>query len=142
MYLIDKKGEIEPRDVGSYIGLLVNQQPVVVTCKSWIEGINEYKDLKLGNVNDRKEGHNSKTSIIFIYKSEEDEKKDILSKVSIYDKLWYHDMLYKYPRPNDFKFSKLPQINRFIEIIDDEIRKNNYNDLNQTKRKYIMILFL
>lgn len=88
MYLIDKKGEIEPRDVGSYIGLLVNQQPVVVTCKSWIEGINEYKDLKLGNVNDRKEGHNSKTSIIFIYKSEEDEKKDILSKVSIYDKLW------------------------------------------------------
>lgn len=88
MYLIDKNGEFEPRNNGAYIGVLVNGQPVVVTCKSWVEGINEYKNLKLGNIEDRKEGHNSKTSIIFIYKSEEDEKNHALSKVSIYDKLW------------------------------------------------------
>lgn len=88
MYLIDKNEEIDPRTTGSYIGVLVNQQPIVVTCRSWVEGINEYKNLELGNIKDRKEGHNSKTSIIFIYKSEEDEKNGILSKVSIYDKLW------------------------------------------------------
>lgn len=50
---------------------------------------------------------------------DEGELDEIGFSVSIYDKLWYHDMLYKYPRPNDFKFSKLPQINRFIELWGD-----------------------
>ncbi len=88
MFLIDKKEDFNPREKGSYIGVLINNQPVVVTCRSWTEGINEYKNLKLGNLDDRKTGHNTKTSIIFIYKSEEEQNKGILSKVSIYDKLW------------------------------------------------------
>ncbi len=36
---------------------------------------------------------------------DEGELDEIGFSVSIYDKLWYHDMLYKYPRPNDFKFT-------------------------------------
>ncbi|MDE6285071.1 MAG: DUF4026 domain-containing protein [Bacilli bacterium] len=88
MYLIDHKGDIEPYGVGAYIGSLVNGYPVVVTCKSWTEGILEYKKLRLGNLKDREKGHNSKTSIIFLYKSEEDEKQGVLSKVSIYNDLW------------------------------------------------------
>ena len=55
---------------------------------------------------------------------DEGELDEIGFSVSIYDKLWYHDMLYKYPRPNDFKFSKLPQINRFIEFWGD----SNYSE--------------
>lgn len=41
---------------------------------------------------------------------------EIRFDVSIYDKLWLCDLFYKYPKPNDFKFVKLPQINRFIEF--------------------------
>lgn len=55
---------------------------------------------------------------------DEGELDEIGFSVSIYDKLWYRDMLYKYPRPNDFKFSKLPQINRFIEFWGD----SNYSE--------------
>ena len=47
---------------------------------------------------------------------EEGEVDEIGFNYAIYDKLWYNDMFYKYPQPNDYKFNKLPQINRFIEI--------------------------
>lgn len=39
--------------------------------------------------------------------------------VEIYKRLWKQDMRYKYPEPDDFKFTKLPQINRFIELFGD-----------------------
>lgn len=84
-YLIDKNGKYEK---SAYIGILSNRQPIVVTCISWIKGLNEYKNLKLGNIEDRQQGHNSKTSIIFIYKSEEDEKQDKMTKVSEFNNLW------------------------------------------------------
>ena len=88
MYLIDKDRDLDPRSSEAYIGVLINNQPVVVTCRSWTESISQYKNLKLGTLDDRKNGHNSKTSVIFIYKSEEDENKGVLSKVSLYDDLW------------------------------------------------------
>lgn len=53
------------------------------------------------------------------YEPDEGELDEIRFDISIYDKLWYQDMIYKYPKPNDFKFSKLPQINRFIEFFGD-----------------------
>lgn len=94
MYLIDKNGELDPRNESAYIGILINRDPIVVTCKSWTEGIKEYKKLNLGNIKDRQDGHNSKTSIIFLYKSEEDEKKGKISKVSVYDTLWEDNPLF------------------------------------------------
>lgn len=84
-YLIEKKEEYKN---SAYIGLLSNRQPVVVTYLPWTKGINEYKNLNLGNIEDRKDGHNSKTSIIFIYKNEQDEKQEKLTKVSEFNKLW------------------------------------------------------
>lgn len=93
MYLIDKK-DFNPFETGAYIGCLINGTPVVTTCKSWVEGIYEYKNLSLGGLKDRANGHNSKTSIIFLYQSEEDEKNKVLSKVSIYDKLWGDNPLF------------------------------------------------
>lgn len=84
-YLIDKKEEFRG---SAYIGMLSNKQPIVVTCESWTKGLKEYKNLELGNVKDRKKGHNSKTSIIFIYKNEEDEKNKKLTKVSEFNELW------------------------------------------------------
>jgi len=84
-YLIDKK-ENNPKS--AYIGLLSNKQPVVATYISWTNGLSEYKNLKLGNISDRKDGHNSKTSIIFVYKSEEDEKQGKFTKVSEFNDKW------------------------------------------------------
>lgn len=84
-YLIDKKEEFRG---SAYIGMLSNKQPIVVTCESWTKGLKEYKNLELGNVKDRKKGHNSKTSIIFIYKNQEDEKNKKLTKVSEFNELW------------------------------------------------------
>lgn len=94
MYLLDKKEPFEPRYNGAYIGNLINGNPIVVTCVPWMEGIKEYKKLKLGNAADRKNGHNSKTSIIFLYTSEEEENKHILNKVSIYEDLWSQNPLF------------------------------------------------
>lgn len=94
MYLIDKKEEEEPYWNGTYIGRLINDYPVVVTCIPWIDGISEYKRLKLGGAKDRQSGHNTKTSILFLYTSEQDEKNRVLSKVSIYDKLWGENPLF------------------------------------------------
>lgn len=54
------------------------------------------------------------------YTEPEDGDKDEISfNISVYDQLWLHDMFYKYAMPEDFKFSKLPQINRFIELFAD-----------------------
>lgn len=90
-YLIDKNGQF---DGSAYIGVLVNRQPVVVTYVSWTKGIQEYKKLTLGDEKDRKNGHNSKTSIIFLYKSEEDEKASKLTKVSEFNELWGDNPLF------------------------------------------------
>ncbi|MCI9279593.1 MAG: DUF4026 domain-containing protein [Bacilli bacterium] len=88
MYLIDKKSEVDPRNNGAYIGRLINGYPVVVTCKSWIEGLKEYKKIDLGGEKDRQSGHNSWTSIVFLYKSEKDEEKGKVSKITDYNQLW------------------------------------------------------
>ncbi len=84
-YLIDKS---EENVESAYIGFLSDKQPIVVTCVPWTRGIKEYKNLVLGNIKDRQDGHNSKTNIIFLYKSEEDEKQNKYTKVSSFDELW------------------------------------------------------
>lgn len=87
-YLLDNNKDFDPRKDIAYIGLLTGNIPVVATCRSWTEALNEYKSLELGGEKDRQEAHNSKTSPIFLYKSPEDMKKGKLSKVNEYDKLW------------------------------------------------------
>lgn len=84
MYLIDKKDD----STSDYIGRLINGAPIVATYLSWPDALKHYKHIKLGGKEDRKTGHNSTTSVIFLYTSEEDEKNNIVSKISIYDKLW------------------------------------------------------
>ncbi len=94
MYLVDKKEKFDPLFNGAYIGRLINGYPIVVTCVPWTEGIFEYRKLHMGNIKDRDNGHNTKTSIIFLYTSEEDENNHRLKKVSLYDKLWGDNPLF------------------------------------------------
>ncbi len=60
--------------------------------------------------------------------------------LSIFDKLWFRDMFYQYPKPTEFKYSKLPQINRFIEIFADS--NNSETDitsfLSESENRFIL----
>lgn len=93
-YLIDKKDEFNPRNDSAYIGVLSNGEPVVATSLSWTKALSYYPKLKLGNLKDRKNGHNTFSSVIFLYTCEEDEKEHKLSKVSVYDKLWVDNPIF------------------------------------------------
>ncbi len=124
MYLLDKKEKIEPNLNGVYIGNLENGYPIVVTCVSWTKGILEYKKLALGGIKDRKEGHNSKTSIVFVYKNEKDEKNKKLSKVSIYDKLLGENPLLFFSDEETSRMKKLA-IERFGYVKKAYSDKNN-----------------
>lgn len=86
-YLLENIGKFDPYSESAYIGRLINGQPIVVACLPWVSALKEYKKLKLGNADDRKEGHNSKTSVIFVYKTENDEKNKRISKLSDYNGL-------------------------------------------------------
>lgn len=126
MYLIDKNGELDPRVESAYIGILVSRDPIVVTCKSWTEGLKEYKKLDLGGLKDRKDGHNSKTSIIFLYKNEEDEKKGKLSKVSVYDEMWGDNPIF-FISDNETARMKALAMERFNYV--REYSKNSDNQI-------------
>lgn len=55
-----------------------------------------------------------------VYEEPKEGDFDIINvDIKIFDRLWKSDLKYKYPRPNDFKYAKLPQINKFIEIFSD-----------------------
>lgn len=71
-----------------YIGRIEDDIPIVVTYVPWTKALDEYNDLALGGYEDRKDGHNSRTSLIFAYKNERDEKLCNYSKIDIYDNLW------------------------------------------------------
>lgn len=124
MYLVDKKEGFEPRYNGAYIGHLINGYPVVATCVSWTEGILEYRKLHQGGIKDRQDGHNTKSSIIFLYKSEEDENNKVLSKVSIYDKLWGENPLFFFSTEETNRMALLAR-ERFSYVKDNFLKNDN-----------------
>lgn len=91
MYLIDKT---EEHPGGDYIGRLINGMPIVTTCVSWVDALKYYKNIKNGGKDDRKNGHNSRSSVIFLYTSEENENNNVYSKVSEFDSLWGDNPLF------------------------------------------------
>lgn len=121
-YLIDKKEEF---DGSAYIGLLVNKQPVVATYVSWTKGLKEYKKLNLGNENDRKDGHNSKTSIIFLYKNEKDEKHNVFTKVSEFNHLWGENPIFFISNEETSRMKELA-IERFDYVKEEFKNKDNH----------------
>lgn len=124
MYLIDKQEYFEPRYNGAYIGRLINGYPVVVTCAPWTDGILEYKKAKLGNIKDRENGHNTKTSIIFLYTSEEEENNRILKKVSLYDELWGENPIFFYSDAETDRMRDLAR-ERFAFVKENFKNKDN-----------------
>lgn len=120
-YLIDKK---EKYYNSAYIGLLYNRQPIVVTYLPWTKGIKEYRNLTLGNTKDRQETHNSKTSIIFMYKSEKDEKKGKLTKISEFNNLWGDNPIF-FISNEETKIMKELAMERFYMVKEQANKKEN-----------------
>ena len=78
-YLID---HITEKIDSAYIGRFYDGSPLVVTRLLWTEGLQQYKDLELGGMDDRKDMHNSLTSILFSFTSEENENNGVYTKIS------------------------------------------------------------
>lgn len=120
-YLIEKKKKFNN---SAYIGMLSNRQPVVVTYLPWTKGLREYRKLSLGSSEDRENGHNSKTSIIFMYKSEEDEKNGKLTKVSEFDKLWGDNPIFFISNEETARMKELA-MERFNFVKEESNKKEN-----------------
>ena len=93
-HLLDKDDRTSEPGVGVYIGMLNDRLPIVATYVSWTKALDEYRSLVLGSADDREEGHNGRTAPVFIYTSEDDEKKGRLRKVSEYDSMWGENPLF------------------------------------------------
>lgn len=121
-YLIDKN---EDFNGSAYIGLLINRQPVVVTYVSWTKGIKEYNDLSLGGASDREEGHNSRTSVVFLYKSEEDENNKKFTKVSEYNNLWGDNPIFFISNEETERMKSLA-MERFYFVKEEAEKEENH----------------
>lgn len=86
--LLDENNPVEDDDgneIGEetiHIGVFYNGEPIVATSKKWINALKYYPKDILGGIEDRKDSHNSKTNILFLYGSEEDFNKKRLRKPS------------------------------------------------------------
>ena len=125
-YLLDKKTDFTPMQDYVKIGFLFNENPIIVTYLSWTKALAYFDNLELGNAQNRKEGHNSKTSVIFVYKTEEDAKNGNLSKVSDCNDLWGENLLFFISDEETEKMKKLA-IERFDYV--KECAKNEDNEI-------------
>ena len=90
-YLIDK---IADKIDTAYIGCFYNNSPLVVTRLLWTEGLQQYKGIDLGGIDDRKDMHNSLTSILFAFTSEENEKNGVYTKIPEFNALLANNPLF------------------------------------------------
>ena len=77
-----------------HLGVFYNGEPIVATSKKWINALKYYPKDILGGIEDRKESHNSKTNILFLYGSEEDFNKNRLRKPTEFTKKLENNPLY------------------------------------------------
>ena len=86
--LLDENNPVEEDDgneIGEEtinMGVFYDGEPIVATSKKWINSLKYYPKDILGGIEDRKDSHNSKTNILFLYGSEEDFNKKRLRKPS------------------------------------------------------------
>ena len=92
-YLLDNSGmdlSFQPM----HLGYFSNNEPLVVTSVSWTIALNEYENLALGNAEDRRDEHNSKRNVIFLYKNPDDAESHVLTKISEYSNRWSENPLF------------------------------------------------
>jgi len=76
------------------VGFFYDEEPIVVSSKKWTNGLKYYPKDILGGFDDRKNSHNSKTNIIFLYGCEEDYNKKRLRKPSEFTEKLENESIY------------------------------------------------
>ena len=124
-FLIDNKDNINnPRETSSYIGVLADKTPIVMTCVSWTKALNFYKKINLGNIKDRIDSHNGKTSVIFIYKNKNDEKNKKIKKINEYNNLLGKNPVFFISNKETNRMKELAR-ERFNYVIEQSQNKDN-----------------
>lgn len=107
-YLIDHIDNYDYKSNLAFIGMLVGQIPVLAVCRPWTEALGMYKKLEIGGAKDREEGHNSRTSPIFIASPNEKDNGKLL-KVSEFNELWSKNPVFFYSDAETMRMKALAQ---------------------------------
>lgn len=91
--LIEMEDMLEEKEP-FYIARLSEEVYLVVTLVSWQEAVNNYDYDFLGGQRDREEGHNENTSVIYVYRSQDDCDNENYEHLSIYDELLEGNPIY------------------------------------------------
>ena len=89
------------------LGIFYDRQPIVATSKKWIDALKYYPNVTLGGLEDRKESHNSKTNIIFLYESEEDYNNNIVSLPSKFTEKFVNNPMFFLSKEETARMSDL-----------------------------------
>ena len=105
-----------------WIGRMNNGDDIVATWIDYNEALKMYKRDMVGGFNDRKEGHNENTGIVYLYLSEEDFKNKKYRHVSEVNEYISDNMLMMYTNEETLRMSVLAmdRIEYFIEAIKNE----------------------
>lgn len=111
-----------------HLGVFYDDKPIVATSKKWINSLKYYPKDILGGIEDRKDSHNSKTNILFLYGSEEDFNKNYLRKPSEFTKKLENNPLYYISTEETVRMSSLAR-ERFSYVERMLKEKQNGKDI-------------
>jgi len=89
------------------LGIFYDRSPIVATSKKWIDALKYYPNVTLGGLEDRKESHNSKTNIIFLYENEEDYNNNIVSLPSKFTEKFVNNPMFFLSKEETARMSDL-----------------------------------
>lgn len=89
------------------LGFFYDKSPIVATSKKWIDALKYYPNVTLGGLEDRKESHNSKTNIIFLYENEEDYNNNTVSLPSKFTEKFVNNPLFFLSKEETARMSNL-----------------------------------
>ncbi|MBS4899986.1 MAG: DUF4026 domain-containing protein [Clostridiales bacterium] len=108
-----------------FLGQYVNGEPIVVTKRMWPEGIKEYDQKILGTAKDREDSHNTRSSIIFLYTSQEDVDRKRIHKVEEMNQLLEDNPIfflskYETAKMRDVARERIDYVKRVMDRDDTE----------------------
>ena len=96
------------KEGGFHIGMLAdNRIPIFVTTVPWTEALSKYPGVSGGGLEDRKDGHNSRTNVVFVYKSPDDQKNNVPSMLSVFNDFWDENPLFFFSKNETNRLSMI-----------------------------------
>lgn len=88
----------ENKEIGDYIflGEFLDGDPIVVTSLPWNKGLEKYSENIVGGAADRLNGHNTNSSLLFLYLTEDDADNQAYTKPTVLNSKLEDNPLYYY----------------------------------------------